>query len=432
MLFSIFRAFLPALYFLMRFRNRSTCLTFITLLFALLPAPATSQETSWKKDLAAWRAQHLAELSKPDGWLSLTGLEWLQPGDNSLGSATDNKIHLAAGSPAHLAILHLEGETVSLNPPPGGFPPDFLVAGVPAKLQPLRAEANNDKVSPHLTIATLVGTSYDQPVPGAAEFTLAGKTFRIEPVLEDPAVAKLFFILRDTTSTSSTYPANLFSISIAWKILPALTLLFPPARFRRPAIASPLHCPSAKNAIMIRGLSIFPLAVHFEILCRLSHNRCDTNQWIIWTPIYLPGIPTPLPARNSSLSAWRCSSSTKHSSTWSAATTSASMAPSTPASSSAWSSTTRNSPGFTTSPNSLSALTKRSPPRSLSRPSTPPRPLLWRGKCLSPRNQATISRKNISTPSNAIPPSSLSTPNSPDFSTTSRPTPQVPNFSRIP
>src|SRR6266850_2241083 len=186
-------------------------------------------------------------------------------GDNSLGSAADNKIHLAAGSPAQLAILHLEGETVSLNPPADGFPPDFLVAGSPAKPRPLPAEANNDKASPHLTIgtlnmyvirrearfalrikdshspsivgfhglkwyapdpayrvtaksipyspaktitlATLVGTTYDQPVPGAAEFTLAGKTFRIEPVLEDPAVAKLFFILRDTTSTRTTYPA---------------------------------------------------------------------------------------------------------------------------------------------------------------------------------------------------------------------------------
>jgi len=264
----IFRAFPSTLYFLMRFRNRSTCLAFIALLFALLPAPAAWQETSWKKDLAAWRAQYVADLLKPDGWLSLTGLEWLQPGDNSLGSATDNRIHLAAGSPAHLAVLRLEGETVSLNPPPGGFPPDFLVAGAPAKLQPLRAEANNDKVSPHLTIgtlnmyvirrearfalrikdshspgivgfhglkmyppdaayrvtakwipyspvrtitlATLVGTSYDQPVPGAAEFTLAGKTFRIEPVLEDPAVAKLFFILRDTTSSTDTYPACRF------------------------------------------------------------------------------------------------------------------------------------------------------------------------------------------------------------------------------
>src|SRR5262249_5424310 len=92
---------------------------------------------------------------KPDGWLSLTGLEWLQSGDNSLGSASDNKIHLAAGSPAHLAILHLEAETVTLNPPPGGFPSDFRVAGAPAKSQTLHAEANKDKLSPHLTIGAL-------------------------------------------------------------------------------------------------------------------------------------------------------------------------------------------------------------------------------------------------------------------------------------
>src|SRR6266852_4992656 len=69
-------------------------------------------------------------------------------------SAASNKIHLAGG-PGHLAILHLEGEAVTLNPPEGGFPPDFLVAGSPAKSQSLRAEANNDKVSPRLTIGTL-------------------------------------------------------------------------------------------------------------------------------------------------------------------------------------------------------------------------------------------------------------------------------------
>ena len=256
-----------AVYSLMRFRNRSACLTFIALLFTLLPAPAASQETSWQKGNAAWREQHEADLLKPDGWLSLVGLEWLQPGENSAGSAPDNRIHLTSG-PAHLAILRLEGETVTLNPPAGGFPPDFLVAGAPAKLQTLRAEANMDKLSPHLTIgtlnmyvirrearfalrikdshspaiigfhrlkwfepdisfrviarwipysphktitlATLVGTSYDQPVPGVAEFSLAGKTFRLEPVLEDPAVAKLFFILRDTTSAITTYGACRF------------------------------------------------------------------------------------------------------------------------------------------------------------------------------------------------------------------------------
>jgi len=252
----------------MRFRHYLRQTLLIAALCAFFSISALAQDPSWQKDLAAWRAQYVENLLKPDGWLSLTGLEWLQLGDNSLGSALDNKIHLAAGNPAHLAILHLEGETVTLNPPPGGFPPDFLVAGAPAKPQALRAEPNNDKVSPHLTIgtlnlyvirreerfalrfkdshspaivgfhglnlyppdisyrvtakwipysppktitlATLVGTKYDQPVPGAAEFTLQGKTFRLEPVLEDPAVAKLFFILRDTTSTTTTYGACRF------------------------------------------------------------------------------------------------------------------------------------------------------------------------------------------------------------------------------
>src|SRR5712691_4007019 len=53
-------------------------------------------------------------------------------------------------------------------------------------------------------------TTYAEPVPGAAEFTLDGKIFRLEPVLEDPAEAKLHFILRDATSTSTTYGACRF------------------------------------------------------------------------------------------------------------------------------------------------------------------------------------------------------------------------------
>ena len=256
-----------ALYFVMRFRYRLVCMIFIALLLALLPPPVASQDTSWQKDNATWRAEHTKDLLKPDGWLSLVGLEWLQLGDNTVGAAADNKIRLPKG-PAHLAVLHLEGETVALNPPSEGFPQDFLVAGARAKPQSLRAEPNNDKVAPRMTIgtlnlyvirrearfalrikdgqspsitgfrglkwyppdetyrvmakwipytpfktitlATLVGTNYDQPVPGAAEFALLGKTWRLEPVLEDPAVAKLFFILRDTTSATTTYGACRF------------------------------------------------------------------------------------------------------------------------------------------------------------------------------------------------------------------------------
>ena len=164
--------------------------------------------------------------------------------------------------------MRLEGESVRLLPPKGGFPPGLLVDGEPATEQTLRVEPKQDKLNPRLTIGslqmyvirrenrlalrikdsqsaglrefhglhwfqpnehyrviakwtpyvpqktitlgTLVGTTVEYPVPGAAEFTLNNKMYRIEPVLEDPNQPKLFFILRDTTSSSTTYPACRF------------------------------------------------------------------------------------------------------------------------------------------------------------------------------------------------------------------------------
>jgi uncharacterized protein (DUF1684 family) len=235
---------------------------------AVSATPALAQQVAGQQDLAAWRAQHAADLQKPDGWLSLVGLEWLLPGDNTVGSAIDNTIHLPTGGPAHAGVLHLEGTAVILIPPAGGFPQGLLIDGKPAQSQELRTGADTDKGNPRITIgtlnfyvvrradrfalrikdakspaitgfhglkwyppdagfrvtarwipytppksvtlATLIGTSYNQPVPGAAEFTLAGKTYEIEPVVEDNPAVKLFFILRDSTSTSTTYGACRF------------------------------------------------------------------------------------------------------------------------------------------------------------------------------------------------------------------------------
>lgn len=243
--------------------------------WALLPAlvvvcaaPGLSQETSsWRSEIASWRAEHAVELQKPDGWLALAGLAWLQPGENSFGSAQDNKVHLPAG-PEHLGVLHLEGGKITLKAPGGGFPPGFLIEGKPAQAQELRVDADHDKNNPRMTIgplnmyvikrgerfalrikdaksptlvgfhglkwyapnpkyrvtarwipyhpqktftiATLIGTSYPVQLPGSAEFTLDGKTYRLDPILEDPAVAKLFFVLRDATSRSTTYRACRF------------------------------------------------------------------------------------------------------------------------------------------------------------------------------------------------------------------------------
>ena len=252
----------------MRFRTYHFAFAVILALAALLALPSRAQETYSEKDELAWRVQHVADLQKPDGWLSLIGLEWLQPGESTIGSAADSKIHLPATAPAHLAILKLENNSVTLLPPKEGFPAELMVDGSPAKEQVLRADPDKDKLnsrvslgtmnfyvirradevavrvkdskSPalrefhplkwydpnpayrvtakwtpyiparNITLARLVGKSYSLPVPGVAEFTLQGKTFRLEPVLEDPNNPKLFFIMRDTTSTDTTYPACRF------------------------------------------------------------------------------------------------------------------------------------------------------------------------------------------------------------------------------
>src|ERR1700742_4458767 len=131
----------------------SSCALALVAAFAV--ADASAQEAKWQGDLAAWRTQHAADLQKPAGWLSLTGLHWMEDGDNSFGSAVDNKIKLATG-PAHLGVLRLDNKAVELLPPQGAdFAPDFLIAGAAAKKQSIRVDPDDDKNAPHLTIGSL-------------------------------------------------------------------------------------------------------------------------------------------------------------------------------------------------------------------------------------------------------------------------------------
>ena len=77
--------------------------------------PDSPDRNAWQKDLLDWRAKHTAELQKPDGWLSLAGLEWLEPGDNSFGGATDNKIHLAGTKVTRLGCAAARRSDSSLS-----------------------------------------------------------------------------------------------------------------------------------------------------------------------------------------------------------------------------------------------------------------------------------------------------------------------------
>ena len=108
-----------------------------TFSIAAQPAPAPPgsalAEAQWRQDLADWRAQHEKEISAPDGWLTLAGLEWLKPGINTIGAAEDNKIKLPAPAPARMGMFTLSGNIVQLLSPAGGFPADLKIDGQPAR-----------------------------------------------------------------------------------------------------------------------------------------------------------------------------------------------------------------------------------------------------------------------------------------------------------
>jgi len=236
-----------------------------------LPAQGPSAVTAsgntggWGQQVEAWRAQREHELAAPDSWLTLVGLEWLKPGINSFGSADDNVLKVKTNAPEHIGLLTVSGNVVQLLAPKGGFPADLKIDGQPAREGPMSAD--NEKPStltwhgltmvvlprggryalrikdadaatrtgfrglhwyapdeqyhvtarwipftpPHVEkIPTIIGTTLDMPAPGIAEFTLHGKTLRLEPVLESPHDTSLFFILRDATSLTTTYQAARF------------------------------------------------------------------------------------------------------------------------------------------------------------------------------------------------------------------------------
>jgi len=247
--------------------KKTAVLLALTLLCPALYAASSdaNSDAAWKAELEKWRAQRASALQAPEGWLSLIGLDWLKDGDNSFGSAADNRIQVDK-LPGHAGIVRLAGGKVHLLPPAGGFPKEVQLDGHAATEQDLLADDNEHpskitintvsiivinrdgkfafrikdpqaptrtgfhglkwyapdpayrihaKWIPYTTpktldIPTVLGTTTHMPAPGAAEFSINGQTVRLEPVLEDPSSTDLFFILRDATSKSTTYGAGRF------------------------------------------------------------------------------------------------------------------------------------------------------------------------------------------------------------------------------
>ncbi len=80
---------------------------FLCCLGIILVAAGGLRAGTYEDELNADRAARVQRLTAPDGWLSLIGLHFLAAGDNTVGSAPDNQVVLAAG-PARLGNVAVD------------------------------------------------------------------------------------------------------------------------------------------------------------------------------------------------------------------------------------------------------------------------------------------------------------------------------------
>jgi len=231
------------------------------------PAPGTPDANALQAERAsvsAWRTQRLDALTGDDGLLTLTGLFWLKPGDNSFGRGAGNALVLDNPSLADTAgTFVLSGEQVRFNASAGagvthdgvpvsslGLVPDS--AGDPTTLasgslrffvieragnlgvrvrdlnNPHRrgflglsyfpvstawvVDAHFEAYQPahHIKIMNILGMELDMKSPGALVFRKDGREWRLDAVLEQPGDPELFVMFADATSGHETYGAGRF------------------------------------------------------------------------------------------------------------------------------------------------------------------------------------------------------------------------------
>ena len=232
-------------------------------------AAKAAQKNAYEKQILAWRADRIQRLTKPDGWLSLVGMHWLDIGGNRVGSGKDNSTRLAVG-PAHIGVVNLSkdgvvsfqpeadaGVTIDGQPAAGkvtlatdadpsgnatvvGFNKgdasfivikrgDRFALRVRDALAPTRtgfteipyfpidpAFRFKAKFTPHapgnkIDIVNVLGMTEPMDNPGTVSFSKDGKNFTLEAV--DEGDHRLFLIYADRTSGHESYAASRFLYS---------------------------------------------------------------------------------------------------------------------------------------------------------------------------------------------------------------------------
>jgi hypothetical protein len=217
---------------------------------------------AYRQQIESWRAHRVERLKAPNGWLSLVGLDWLKDGANTLGSAKDNDLVIAS-APPHLGKITLadgkaaialdakadatidgvkkadaellddghekpttvafgttsfylvhRGDKYGLRIKDSNAPTRTHFAGIDYfDIDPSwRIEAKWETYDPPHEVeeANILGQMDKVVVPGVAIFQRDGKTYRVEPMIENPGDTDLFLVFADKTSGKETYGAARF------------------------------------------------------------------------------------------------------------------------------------------------------------------------------------------------------------------------------
>jgi uncharacterized protein (DUF1684 family) len=225
--------------------------------------------TAFAQSEQAWRDKRRNELLKPDGWTSLTGLHWLDPGAHYIGSDAGNGIHLSMG-PAHLGMIVIPSKNAAdqhvqfvpdkataltvdgqaLTAPAtlrtdadkagasvigfdGGLGQATVIerndrhalrvkhAGAPSRTQfagldywpadpawKITGKFIAHPTAKTIDIANIIGGVDAMDNPGVVEFQRGGKIYRIEALDEGEGV--LFLVFADRTNGHGSYGAGRF------------------------------------------------------------------------------------------------------------------------------------------------------------------------------------------------------------------------------
>ena len=255
-------------------------------------------------EVEAWRNDREAGLRRTDGWLTLVGLFWLEDGESSFGADPSNDVIFPPGSGDFLGVFRLSDgqvtveadaasgirhgdeqvERITMRPDTSGEPTvlelgslTFFVIeragrlGIRVKdsespalrefsgmeyfpIDPswrLEARFTTSEEPRTMMVPNVVGTAFEESVPGVVSFEHRGRHYELTPTGE--AGKPLFFVFGDATNGGETYGGGRFLYAV-WPSDDGVVVLDFNLAYNPPCVFSPFATcplPAALNKLPI-------------------------------------------------------------------------------------------------------------------------------------------------------------------------------------